>query len=954
MRLAAAFLTWCPSAQAEDYFWRSSTGGQFGDSRLWQPCSPLQPCRGPGGEFDTANFDLGVIPRNRYTVTDVLGENAQLLIHSDALTLELSDYSLLNTSADNPGIVVGVANGDAGNLFLTKAASASFVSLRSETASIGHAEGSSGQVRVQGARWYNNDELFVGKDGSGTLTVRPDSEIRSGGAEGLLWLGYSSTGSGTLNIEGGEAGGTTPAWRSLTVGRFGDGTLNLRFGGQAWADFVYLGFGGDATGSATVEDEGSKLTAQRLYIGGNSSIAGGQADMTIGAGGEVEVNPFGAFSEDDGTVKIWEPGHLTLDGGFLLAKQVVKLGTFEWIRGTLRSRFFMVTPPTKFLYPPPLVGDELILNDQMQLILTFGGEGNIAVFNGGRLSLEGGMLQTFELDVDDGTFDFTSGLLNIIGMTLLIDEGGPLGGDRTISGDSELIVGFAGFSFFSLPETRLSPIQGNEVRIGDDGLGTLRILDGADAFVGDTYVGFGSQSEGVLEVDGAGTTWVSEHRDNGTTTVIGRAGTGTVTISGGAVVEDSDEMPNMLMLGDMLGAEGSLALSDVGSRWDPTGMTIGNFGNATLSIQAGAALSTEQLEAAIEPKSNVTIQVDGLDSMLDVSQAADSVPLGKRGVVSFNLTGGARFKTTSLTLADGSSSVVSAIVDGAGTEWTNTARLDVGGSGDADLTISGGGVVSSGFSYIAVNELARATVEVVGPDSMWTNASGLSIGGSVEGPGGQGTLTLRDGGVVAADPVHVWETGTLEGDGTVQSDVTNEGSVAPGAPTGVLDIEGNYTAEAGATLEIQIGGGIPGQDYDQLLITGAATLAGTLRVLLLGDFTPAAGDKLTIIEAAALSGAFDDIQFPGLSPDLFWHMVTDSDAAAVTLYVCERASDIDMDCAVTPADFAGFVECAGEPATPPVPDAPLTPDDCLNAFDSDADGDVDLHNFASFQARFTD
>jgi T5SS/PEP-CTERM-associated repeat protein len=856
----------------------------------------------------------------------------------------------MSTSADNPGIIVGVANGEAGNVFLKKADSASFVSLRSETASIGHAEGSSGQVRLQGARWYNNDELFVGKDGTGRLTVRPDSEIRSGGAEGLLWLGYSSTGSGTLNIEGGEAGGTTPAWRSLAVGRFGDGTLNLRFGGQARADFVYLGFGGDATGSATVEDEGSKLTAQRLYIGGNSSIAGGQGTMTIGAGGTVEVNAFGSFSEDDGTVRIWEPGHLTLDGGSLIAKQVVKLGTFEWRSGTLSSRFFMVTPPTKFLYPPPLVGDELILTDQMQLILTFGGEGNIAVFNGGRLSLEGGLLQTFELDVDDGTFDFTSGLLNIIGMPLLINVGGPLGSDRTISGDSEMIVGFAGFL---LPDTRLSPIRGNEVRIGDEGFGTLRILDGADALVGDTYVGFGNESEGLLEVGGAGTRWVSEHRDNGTTTVIGRAGTGVVTISGGAVVEDSDDMPNVLVLGDLLGSEGSLTLTGAGSRWDPTEMTIGHFGDATFAVQTGAALSTKQLVAAVEPKSNVTLQVNGLDSMLNISQAADPVPLGKRGVVSFDLTGGAKFKTSSVILAEGSSSMVSATVDGAGTEWTNTTRLDVGRTGDADLTISGGGLVSSGFSYIAVNELATATVEVIGADSQWTNVSGLSVGGSVEGPGGQGRLILRDGGVVAADPVHVWDPGVLEGNGTIQSDVTNGGLVAPGSPTGVLHIEGSYTAEAGGTLEIEIGV-IPGQGYDQLLITGTATIDGTLRVLLLGDFTPVPGDGFTIIDAAALSGAFDDLQLPALSPDLFWHTVTDSDAAAVTLYVCERAADVDMDCAVAAADFAGFIECTGEPSSPPNPDPPLTPDDCLNAFDSDADGDVDLADFGDFQIRFSD
>ncbi|HEX2474063.1 MAG TPA: hypothetical protein VHK01_04930, partial [Lacipirellulaceae bacterium] len=74
------------AAWAVDFFWTGpglgGPGGNFRNASNWTftpPPFPLDPA--PGGEGDTANFDLGRVPENRYTVTNVRGENERLVVH---------------------------------------------------------------------------------------------------------------------------------------------------------------------------------------------------------------------------------------------------------------------------------------------------------------------------------------------------------------------------------------------------------------------------------------------------------------------------------------------------------------------------------------------------------------------------------------------------------------------------------------------------------------------------------------------------------------------------------------------------------------------------------------------------------------------------------------------------------------------------------------------------------
>lgn len=111
---------------------------------------------------------------------------------------------------------------------------------------------------------------------------------------------------------------------------------------------------------------------------------------------------------------------------------------------------------------------------------------------------------------------------------------------------------------------------------------------------------------------------------------------------------------------------------------------------------------------------------------------------------------------------------------------------------------------------------------------------------------------------------HLLEDGVVRGIGSISSEGTigtyNTGAeISPGsapATAGTLTIGGNYTQGANGRLSIEVGGAAPGTGYDQLAVTGAADLAGTLNVNAINGYTPPLGSQYTVMTYQSHTGTF--------------------------------------------------------------------------------------------------
>src|SRR3954468_1668176 len=73
---------------------------------------------------------------------------------------------------------------------------------------------------------------------------------------------------------------------------------------------------------------------------------------------------------------------------------------------------------------------------------------------------------------------------------------------------------------------------------------------------------------------------------------------------------------------------------------------------------------------------------------------------------------------------------------------------------------------------------------------------------------------------------------------------------------GEVTFGGDVTFGAGSTLEIELAGTQPGTQYDVVHVGGAATLGGTMQVVLLNGFVPQPGDAFQVLTFGSRVGDF--------------------------------------------------------------------------------------------------
>lgn len=161
-------------------------------------------------------------------------------------------------------------------------------------------------------------------------------------------------------------------------------------------------------------------------------------------------------------------------------------------------------------------------------------------------------------------------------------------------------------------------------------------------------------------------------------------------------------------------------------------------------------------------------------------------------------------------------------------------------------------------------------------------AGELVFGGNLTS-GSNTTYDLGNGTLVPGETLTLEAAALLVGSGTLSSNLVNGGTVSPGSSPGIITVDGDYTQESGGVLEIELGGDVAGMGYDQLQVTDAATLAGTLDVSLYDGFVPSNGDQFLILDTESISGTFTTINLPTLTDGLEWQ--TEYTATGFTISV---------------------------------------------------------------------
>ena len=222
----------------------------------------------------------------------------------------------------------------------------------------------------------------------------------------------------------------------------------------------------------------------------------------------------------------------------------------------------------------------------------------------------------------------------------------------------------------------------------------------------------------------------------------------------------------------------------------------------------------------------------------------------------------------------------------------------------ADVTFELGGAAEDAEFFGHIQD-ASAGADVATVVKVGDNTQALSGANTYSGTTtvNAGTLLINGTHMMADNPVGDYTVnagGTLGGTGTIGSPADNVnvnvlgGSLAPGgASPGTLTINGNFSQDASSTLAIEIGGNPASGLFDLLDVSGSASLAGMLDVSLFGSPSLSVGDAFTVLTAASVSGG-GGLSLTGSASDAFSLDATSGNSLVLT-FLGGGVVDVDLD-----------------------------------------------------------
>jgi autotransporter-associated beta strand protein len=299
-------------------------------------------------------------------------------------------------------------------------------------------------------------------------------------------------------------------------------------------------------------------------------------------------------------------------------------------------------------------------------------------------------------------------------------------------------------------------------------------------------------------------------------TFAGLTGSG-VLYGGGGTVTVNKATGTDTFTGDIQGAQGlvksgggDLALGGASSYTGTTTVNAGRLVVAHGNALGGTAGGTTVANGAQLMLTNVTVGNEAL-TLNGVGLASGSLTAGALRSIGTNTYQGKITLGSDARIFGGSGT--SLTLDVASGEAVDLAShtLTIDGAGASrinDAIVGTGGLIKSGSGK---NTLAGANT--------YSGATAVNAG----------TLEVVSGGSISSSATTVNSGGTLEGSGTVSAlSIASGGTLAPGNSTGILNA-GSTTFASGGNYkwEIDTFGGVVGNNWDFLNITGDLTISAT-------------------------------------------------------------------------------------------------------------------------------
>lgn len=282
-------------------------------------------------------------------------------------------------------------------------------------------------------------------------------------------------------------------------------------------------------------------------------------------------------------------------------------------------------------------------------------------------------------------------------------------------------------------------------------LGEDAVLADFTDVVTNTYI----DNYGKVTVSGTDTSL-----ENSSHCIVGYNNDGRLDILNGAHVINTNTI-----LGFNSGSSGSMSLQGVGTTLTSS-LSLGNWGDSTLSVRDGAAVSSEHGSIASYNGVSGLATIDGSNSSWTVNSV---LTVGSGGDGMLNIMNGADVSSTKASVGKGSGSVGITTINGTGSTFTLNDLSYVGYSGTGEVNIiNGGNFINSSEIRFGYNSGSNGRLNVSNNGSF---ASKYVTFGWDENSNGTGTI---DG---AGSTCNIEWGLTVGQSGTGVFNITNGGSV---------------------------------------------------------------------------------------------------------------------------------------------------------------------------------